>query len=125
MVGKPKKQRKTTRKGLMRKLDKAVSVYVIARDKKCVVCGTPANLTCGHLVTRANYSTRWDLLNVFAQCRSCNFSHEFEPYPFINWYLERYGKHRLDILYAQHKQVKKWTNAGLEELLAHFENLNK
>lgn len=73
--------RKTTRKGWVRKLDALVKQIVVARDGKCIVCGTTKNLTPGHLFSRVAYSTRWDLDNVYAQCLNCNFRHESDPYP--------------------------------------------
>ena len=75
------KSRKISRKGLVRKLDAIVKQIVIARDGKCIVCGTTQNLTPGHLFSRVAYSTRWDLDNVYAQCLNCNFRHESDPYP--------------------------------------------
>jgi hypothetical protein len=77
--------RKITRKGLIRKLDKLVAETVIKRDGKCVVCGSNQKLTCGHLFSRVAYSTRWDLDNCYTQCLSCNFKHEYDPYPLIEY----------------------------------------
>lgn len=118
---KPIKQKKTPRKKLVRLLDKAVSVYVIKRDGRCVQCGTTENLTCGHLFTRSAYSTRWDLNNCFAQCMSDNYSHEFRPYPFINWYIKTFGKRKLDYLWKKHQEVRKFSNSDLELLLRSIE----
>lgn len=73
--------KKPSRKTIVRNLDKIVSQIVKARDGKCIVCGTTQNLTCGHLFSRVAYSTRWDLTNCYAQCLSCNFRHESDPYP--------------------------------------------
>jgi hypothetical protein len=73
--------RKISRKGIVKKLDSLVSKIVIARDKKCIICGSTNKLGCGHLFSRIAYSTRWDLDNCYASCWACNFRHEYDPYP--------------------------------------------
>ena len=104
--------RKTTRKGWVRKLDKLVGDIVKARDGKCIVCGTTKQLTCGHLFSRIAYSTRWDLDNCYAQCLSCNFRHESDPYPMTEAVKEKYwhklfneGNHIGELLESD---VKDW-----------------
>lgn len=84
--------RKITRKGIIRKLDKIVSQIVIARDGKCIVCGTTQSLTCGHLFSRVAYSTRWNLENCYAQCLSCNLKHEYDSFPMIEAVKEKWTK---------------------------------
>lgn len=86
---------------MVRKLDTITSLIVRARDKRCH-CGTRENLTCGHLFTRSNYSTRWDLMNCNAQCLSDNLKHEYNPYPYQEWWKRTYGEA------AYHDLYKKW-----------------
>ena len=112
-----RKQRKISRKGLVRKLDKAVSLFVIARDKFCVTCGSSQNLTAGHLFSRIAYSTRWDFENVFAQCLSCNLRHEYDPYPLTNYYLGRFGKAGYDQLHSRYVTPRKFKDFELQEML--------
>ncbi len=114
--------RKITRKGLIRNLDAIVSKIVVKRDSWCVVCGTPNDPTCGHLFSRANYSTRWDLTNCHRQCLKCNLRHEYDPYPFNNWFILHFGKKAWDDLHAKHIQIKKWKDFELAEL---YEELKK
>lgn len=118
-----KPKRKITRKGLVRRLDKAVSVYVIKRDKYCCCCGTTNNLTAGHVFSRVAYSTRWDLKNVFAQCLSCNLKHEYDPYPMFDFYVKKFGKKKLDALHIKYKQVSKLKDYDLALMLAGIEGL--
>jgi len=92
---------RTTRKGWIRKLDKIVSEIVIMRDRKCICCGTDQKLTCGHLFSRVAYSTRWDLENCYAQCLSCNFRHEYDPYPMIQKVSEKHGVGFIDELHSE------------------------
>lgn len=102
MINKLRKDR-TTRKGLIRKLDKIVSEIVRLRDGACFICGTKENLCCGHLFSRVAYSTRWDLNNVFASCYSCNFRNEFDPYPMMNKVIELRGIEFVDDLHRQYE----------------------
>lgn len=108
--------RKTTRKGWVRKLDKLVGDIVKLRDGQCVVCGSKDNLTPGHIFSRVAYSTRWDLQNVACQCVSCNFKHEFDPYPLLNWYTEKYGVGALDDLHFRYVHPVKFKDFQLEEI---------
>ena len=118
---KQKVHRKITRKGLVRALDKLVSQIVILRDKKCVVCGSTNKLGCGHLFTRTYYSTRWDLQNCHAQCRNCNFRHEHDPYPYTEYYLNKFGKQSYDLLHARHVLVVPVKTFQLEILRGELE----
>lgn len=114
--------RKITRKGLVRKLDAIVKQIVIARDGKCIVCGTTKNLTPGHLFSRVAYSTRWDLDNVYAQCLSCNFRHESDPYPMTNVLINIHGRGWLEDLHRKYVTPHKYTTPQLKEL---YETLKK
>src|ERR1035437_7794925 len=108
------KTRKISRKGLVKKLDKAVSVSVIERDKKCVTCDSTDRLGCGHLFSRVAYSTRWDLMNCYAQCWPCNFRHEFDPYPLTNYFINKYGQDTYQVLHSQYVTPRKYKNFQLE-----------
>lgn len=115
--------RNITRKGLVRKLDKLVSQIVIARDKRCVCCGTTQNLTGGHLFSRVAYSTRWDLNNVFAQCLSCNLRHEYDSFPLTNFYIKRFGWEAYEKLHQKYGQVAKYKDFQLQELADELEKV--
>src|SRR3990167_10596512 len=110
--------RKITIKGLVRRLDKAVKEKVFERDgRDCATCGDYAT-DPGHLFTRRWYSTRWDPMNIFPQCRACNMRHEQDPYPLMNYFIERFGKKALDDLHKKSKNVHKgpWKTWELEEI---------
>lgn len=109
--------KKPSRKKLVRLLDKEVSRIVRERDKFCVLCFSGHNLTAGHLITRSKFSVRWDLHNVFAQCKGCNFSHEFNPHPFTLWYIKQFGQERYEKLVTKSWQIVKYSNADLTEKL--------
>jgi hypothetical protein len=112
---------KTERKKLIKKLDKVFGDYIKKRDNyTCVLCGSKERVQCGHLLTRAAYSTRWDEEGCFAQCFKCNYTHEFRPYPFYQWFIKKFGQEKLDDLYFRHKQVVKFKNFQLEELIEKY-----
>jgi hypothetical protein len=114
--------KKPSRKTIVRKLDALVKEIVIARDGKCIVCGTTQNLTPGHLFSRVAYSTRWDLDNVYAQCLNCNFRHESDPYPMIQAVCSKQMTDHpavdewLDDLHRKYVTPHKYKTYELEEL---------
>ena len=117
--------KKPSRKTLVRNLDKAVSEYIRQRDKWCVQCGTSENLTNGHIFTRKNYSTRFDISddgNCHTQCWSCNFKHGFDQWPYFRWYIDKFGQEKFDELRRRHKTVQKFKNHDLKELISEIKS---
>lgn len=114
MISKPKK---SSRKKLVKLCDKEMSLYVRERDKRCVLCGKTNQLTCGHLLTRRNYSTRWDFGNCFCQCSGCNYRHEFNAAPFTLWFIHKFGLSTYEDLEARHNGIVKLKEADLEGIL--------
>ena len=116
-----KKRGKSDRKKLVYALDAEVSRIVRERDKRCVIpnCKTPFyKLGAGHLFSRGHYSMRWDYHNnVFAQCWPCNYKHVRDPMPYYTWFQDTYGIDQFRMVYVLWKQVKKYSNKNLEELL--------
>lgn len=109
----------------VKKTDKACSLFIRKRDGCCVQCGTPENLTCGHLITRNCKSVRFDLRNLFCQCKSCNMLHEFYPERFTAWWIGKFGQEAYEKLVADSKQIKKWTVEELQELEDGFNKLTE
>lgn len=65
------------RQNIERQLDDLVSRIVRRRDLKngCITCGRPMiyeTSTAGHFMHRSHRCTRWSIVNVNAQCWSCN-----------------------------------------------------
>ena len=110
----------TPRKKLIKKLDTVFSLYIRKRDKRCVICGTKDNLTCGHLITRAKYSVRWDEDNAFAQCTSCNMKHEYYPEIFTQWFIKTHRLSTYTKLIERSNKIRKFTNEDLIELCADY-----
>lgn len=123
------------RKRWERRLDDIVREIVKERDGFCVIRVSkevfsddgemliPASHTdvmqCGHLITRAKKSVRWDLVNCSVQCSSCNIKHEFYPEIYTSWFLDRFGQDEYKRLCRDADSVNKLTIAELETL--HFE----
>lgn len=112
--------KRSPRKNAVTKLDRVFSLYIRARDKHCVVCGTEQNLTCGHVFSRVAYSTRWDEQNAYGQCAGCNMRHEHDPYPFLEWTREKLGTSGYDALHLRYSQPVKFTTPELLELVDYF-----
>lgn len=109
------------RKKLIKSLDATFS-KIIRSKGECFCCGTTQNLTCGHLITRALYVTRWDFDNAECQCVACNLRHEYRPEKFTLKYIMEYGIEKYEQLIIKSKSNKKFTNA---ELLKMLEELKK
>ena len=112
--------RKVSRSSLVKKADRAASLYVRARDKACVQCGKRDSLTCGHLITRASFSVRWDERNLFTQCVGCNMLHEWRPHLFTDWYIQRFGVETYHQLVIDSKKLSKFTRSDLVEIEERF-----
>lgn len=124
---KPKNQRKPSRKKLVNKLDKVFELYIRHRDKwTCFTCGVclPDNVTdmhAGHLISRKQYSTRWNENNVFAQCKNCNFTHVWRPHIYTDIYIQRFGADKYHELVQMSHQVIKASNNALEMLCLDYQ----
>lgn len=114
----PKKS--SPRKKLVKKLDTIVSLYIRARDGKCIVCGKKENLQNGHLFTRSAYSTRWDEVNCNAQCAGCNLRHEFDSYPYTAKFMDKYGNKEYHALHIRYARAKRYSDKELEQLYEYF-----
>ena len=123
--------RKISRKGLVKKLDKVFSIYIRKRNAvdgyvKCVTCGTRKHWKeedAGHFVSRRHYATRWNPKNVHVQCKSWNGFHGGQNYLMGNYINKTYGDNTADNLITMSRQIKKYTNQDLLDLIDHFEKL--
>ena len=117
--------KKPSRKTLIRQLDLICSQLVRARDKRCVLQSPRCNgvLQAGHLFTRAAYSTRWNLRNIWAQCAGHNLRHEYDSSVFQLWFIDRFGLEEYKELAREHHKVRKWSNPDLRELLEEYKHL--
>lgn len=108
------------RKKLVGKLDRVFSKYIRQRDNhRCVVCGQPGS-DCGHYFSRVAHSTRWNPLNAYCQCRSCNWIHERNPEPFRRYMLTIMSEADLFELEKLHHTTVKYSDSMLEEMIAYY-----
>lgn len=103
-----KKRNTSERKKLIKQLDQAVRDVVFKYDPHyCVTCGKTERLQLGHLITRARYGVRWDLMNCHIQCAGCNYRHEFQPEIYTRWFIQKYGEDEyLDLCHRAESQGK-------------------
>ena len=112
--------KKTGRQKAIKKADDAMSQYIRKRDKYCITCGSPANLTNSHLITRSKHATRWVELNCHCQCRGCNYRHEFQPEIYTTWFLNKYGEKQYAELVLESNTIKKYTVQAIEDIARHY-----
>ena len=78
--------------GKVKKADAIIRDIVMARDRRCVICGSPDNLQWSHLITRRKYSVRWDTRNSCMMCARCHFRHHRQgPEEYVSWFMRTYG----------------------------------
>lgn len=109
-----------TRKQAVKAADTAFSLYIRARDKSCVTCGSYKSLQCSHLFSRIAYSTRWNTQNAACQCSSCNLKHEYDPGPFTLWYLREYGNEMYEHIHSLYSSMVKFKTYQIEEIARYY-----
>jgi len=131
---KPKKK-KSLRKTLVKRVDDAWSLLIRFQDGwTCATCGATnwrnqdkdqiapgPVIQCGHLFSRDSHSTRWLRENSFAQCKSCNDYHEYNPHPLTLVFLKKYGQEKYEWLGRLYRMTVKFSNAQLLEMAERFE----
>ena len=120
---KPRRRKKSERRQIGDELDRQTSLIVRWRDGQCVLCGSTANLQCGHLVKRGKHSIRWDLKNCNAQCASCNLRHNNYPERYTNWFLHVWGKAEYARLAQAAEKADKFTVDELRTLRDKYQAL--
>lgn len=120
-----KKTKPLSRKRTVSQMDKIFSILIRTRDRLannglCVFgCGRP--IECAfHFVTRSKYSTRWDETNTVGSCMSDNYTMEFNPHPYIHWYIKKYGVEAYENLVERSNKIAKFSTSDLREMLEHL-----
>ena len=95
-----KKKRKVTKASKLRRkrgewstkyADDKFSIFIRARDGKCLKCGTTEGLTCSHYHGRGKSATRFDEDNCIALCWECHQEWEGPKAEYTQFMLERLG----------------------------------
>jgi|TARA_R100001163_G_C5067118_1_gene206033 hypothetical protein len=123
------KNKKRSRKSLVKKLDKVFSEYIrrrhsVADLSECVTCGKIEKwqkLQCGHFMSRKNYSTRWDEKNCQVQCAGCNVFRYGEQYKFGLWLDAEFGEGSAEELLRKSKEIIHLDNFDLMVLIENYE----
>lgn len=116
----------------VKKLDKVFSLYIRLRDCypngmfRCISCGQFKpfeQADAGHFFSRTHMSTRFDEENVHGECRHCN---RFKADHLIGYrenLIKKIGQQRYDLLEWKSRQVKKWSDFELNELIKYYSAL--
>ena len=116
-VSKAQKERQRLRR-LEKKADDLTRDRIMARDKRCVICGSTEVLQWSHLITRRKIAVRWDPLNSVIMCRSCHARHHKQgPEEYISWFLRTYGVDEYQNLVQ--RSNKPLSSAERKELIEH------
>ena len=127
----PKTAKKPTRSKLVKKLDTVFSQYIRRSNADnngyctCITCNKTFHwkeIQAGHFMSRKHYSIRWDERNVKPQCVACNVYRAGEQYKYSLFL----GKEVSNVLYLQSKEIVKFTNYELEDMINDYsERLKK
>jgi len=118
----PKTAKKPTRSKLVKKLDTVFSQYIRRSNADnngyctCVTCNKTFHwkeIQAGHFMSRKHYSIRWDERNVKPQCVACNVYRAGEQYKYSIFL----GTELANVLYLQSKELVKFTNYELEDMI--------
>ena len=127
----PKTAKKPTRSKLVKKLDTVFSQYIRRSNADnngyctCVTCNKTFHwkeIQAGHFMSRKFYSVRWSEENVKPQCVACNVYRAGEQYKYSIFL----GTELANALYLQSKELVKFTNYELEDMINDYsEKLKK
>jgi len=127
----PKSKKKPSRSKLVKKLDAIFSQYIRLKDSvdgyaTCFTCGKKDHwkkLQNGHFQSRKHYATRWDEQNCQVQCAGCNVFRYGEQFLFAKYLDERFYAGLSDELYFKSKQIVKFSNIEIEDMILKYKNL--
>jgi hypothetical protein len=99
------------RKKAIAALDRVLSKMVRERDKDegCITCGKDGVMDCGHFIRRECMSTRFNPMNVNAQCRQCNHFLSGNLYEYALRLDAKYYGGTAWLLRAESKSMRTWT----------------
>jgi len=114
-----------TRKEALKKADKWFSIYIRIRDANqdgnisCITCGRIVHWTkahAGHFQRRALMATRFEEMNVHAQCSICNTFREGEQYRHGKAINLLHGRKTADWLISRSKRTVKYSKENLDDI---------
>lgn len=115
----------TDKSRAIQKADKAFSLYIRARDPKCVTCGGETT-DCSHVFRRTHLATRWDENNAAGQCRSCHFYHHTQTEAaLLNFARKRLGQKKYEDLMNRWGALSNWKTYQIEEIARYYTEKRK
>ena len=125
--GDVKRGKKSLRRKLVEQADKVFSLLVRALAKKeyngiCPFCKERPIECCFHFVTRAKHIVRWDLTNAVGSCNIDNYKMEWNPHPYIKWYLDKFGLEAYENLVLRSNRIAKFNTDELENIIKSCED---
>ena len=121
-VVKKKRVKLPTIRKLILHADKLFSLFIRNRDKRCVLCGTTLNLTCGHLIKRGKKAVRWSEINCFCLCSGCNYRDNFDHDIYVAWFIRKYGEENYLYLVERSRGVFKPSREYLNAIIKQYED---
>lgn len=124
-----KKKRTRTLSQTKKELDRVFSLYIRTRDEGvCCACGVKKpikQMQAGHYISRSKLATRWDEVNVHAECCACNIFKKGN-YPAYTVFLEKLYGHGIveDLVKLSNREVH-YKVCDLEEKIAYYKELLK
>ena len=110
----------TPKSKAINKADKEFSLYIRARDPKCVTCGEPTT-DCSHIFRRTHLATRWDENNAVGQCRACHYYHHNQTEAtLLNFARKKLGAKRYEDLLERWGALSNWKPYQIEEITRYY-----
>ena len=109
-------------------LDRIFSLYIRRRDcgngqGRCITCGKPITwdkCDAGHYIPRSHLTTRWNEVNVHAQCVCCNRFHDGMEEAYREALIRRYGVAVVEDLERRKHGIAKLTNRHYQKLITYY-----
>lgn len=115
----PQSMKRKSVSSLKKEADRVFSLWIRARDGRCVTCGSMYKLQAGHYVSRSWSSLRYDEKNVNCQCLSCNVFKRGNMDEYARFMIRNYGPDILNEL-ALKKFPYQFRISELEEIIKKY-----
>lgn len=109
---------------LKKEADRVFSLWVRARESRCVTCGGK-NDQCGHFISRSHNILRYDKRNGHSQCVGCNIFKSGNYPAYTQFMLKTYGPDIIDKLLKEKQKLHQFTRSELESIITTYQNLIK
>lgn len=112
-------------KRLMKKADRALSVYIRRKTGKgrngmCPLCNKKRIKVAFHFITRRRKILRWREDNVVGACSTCNYIEQFYPDVSRAWFIREYGAEKYLSLVDESQQAFEPTVEYLQGIITKY-----